>query len=488
VTEPTGAPAPPATDDLAGPTGPDDLLPDVDALVASTAAGHHCPSIAWGLVIDGALAHTGATGTLDDGQPPDEHTRYRIASMTKSFTAAAVLALRDDGVLSLDDRIGQHAPELAGLAAPTADAAPIRIRHLLTMTAGFVTDNPWGDRHLDIDPEGLDAVVDGGIAFSGTTGSVFDYSNLGFGLLGRVVERATGRPVQDLVTERFLRPLGLQETTWTTPVRARWARPHRVRDGVAIPDGLEPLGDGGIAPMGGLWSTVGDVATWIAWLADAFPARDGSDSDPLSRASRREMQELHRFTATSSLPGRTAVNGYGYGLRIRTCPRMGRVVGHAGGLPGYGSHMRWAAGRGLGMVALSNVTYAPMTDLTQDVFELLLDRSAFPPPPPVDAPVVHELAQRLVALLGAWDDAVADDLFADNVALDEPYDRRRRQAAAWLEQCGGTFVVERVAPTTAAACRIELRRPGGEPLDLRVRLAPPLPPRIQWYGEHHHDH
>ena len=103
------------------------------------------------------------------------------------------------------------------------------------------------------------------------------------------------------------------------------------------------------------------------------------------------------------------------------------------------------------------------------------------------APVVHDLARRLVALLGDWDDAVADELFADNVVLDEPYDHRRRQAATWLAECGGTFVVERVVPTTAGAGRIELRRPGGDPLEVRFRLAPPLPPRIQWYADHH-DH
>ncbi len=481
MSEPAGAATQP---------GIDELLPDVGALVEAVAIDHHCPSVVWGLVVDGALAHTGSTGALDDGLPPDEHTRYRIASMTKSFTAAAVLSLRDDGVLSLDDPIARHAPELARLRAPTDDAAPIRVRHLLTMTAGFVTDNPWGDRHLDIDAAGLEAVVHGGVAFSGTTGSAFDYSNLGFGLLGRVVERAAGRPVQELVTERLLGPLGLHETTWTAPSQVRWARPHRVRDGGAEPDEPDPLGDGAIAPMGGLWSTVHDVARWVAWLAEAYPARSGGAGPHdavLSRATRREMQELHRFTATSSLPGRTAVNGYGYGLRIRTCARLGTVVAHAGGLPGYGSHMRWSPGRGLGMVALSNVTYAPMSDLTQDVFELLLARGAFPPAPPPDAPVVHDLAHRLVALLGAWDDAVADELFADNVVLDEPYDRRRRQADAWLAECGGTFVVERVVPTTDGAGRIELRRPDGDPLEVRFRLAPPLPPRIQWYADHH-DH
>jgi CubicO group peptidase (beta-lactamase class C family) len=466
---------------------PFELSPElVEAIVAKVGAladEHHCPSIAWGLACDGDVVASGTTALHDDGFHPTSESVYRIASMTKSFTAAAVLSLRDEGVLSLDDEIGRHAPELAGLRGPTDDAAPIRIRHLLTMTAGFVTDNPWGDRHLDIDDEGMDALVRDGIVFSGATGSAFDYSNLGFGLLGRVVKRATGRRVQDLVTERFVEPLGLTRTTWVQPDHDDWARPYRWRDGAWIPEGTDPLGDGEIAPMGGLWSTVDDVLRWVTFLADAFPARDGAESGPLRRASRRELQEMHRYTGTLALPGRTAVNGYGYGLRVRNCTRMGRVVGHSGGLPGYGSHMRWAVERGLAMVALSNVTYAPMADLTQDVFELILEHGAFPTPLPLDAPLVHEYARRLVALLADWDDAVADDLFADNVAPDEPYERLRAEAQVWLAACGGSFEIDHVVATTRAAGRIFLRRPEGDPFEIQFKLSPAGPPRIQKYAE-----
>ena len=444
---------------------------------------HHCPTIATGLWCDGRFMSAGATVLRHDGFHPTTESVYRIASMTKSFTAAAVLSLRDEGALSLDDRIDLHAPELAAVRAPVDDAAPVRIRHLLTMTAGFVTDNPWADRHLDIDDEGMDAIVRDGIVWSGTTGTSFDYSNLGFGLLGRVVKRATGRRVQDLITERFLEPLGLTRTTWLQPDHDDWARPYRWRDGAWIPEGLEPLGDGEIAPMGGLWSTVDDVLRWVTFLSEAFPSRDGADDGPLSRASRREMQEMHRFTSTMPLPGRTAVNGYGYGLRIRNCNRMGRVVGHSGGLPGYGSHMRWAVERGLAVVALSNVTYAPMAQYTQDVFELILEHGAFPTPSPIDAPLVDEYARRLVALLGDWDDSLADELFADNVAPDEPYDRLRAQAGEWLAACGGRFEIDHVVATSRAAGRIFLKRPDGDPFEIQFKLSPAGPPRIQKYAE-----
>lgn len=460
-----------------------ELVEAIVAQVGATATENHCPSIAWGLACDGVVMTSGTTVVHDDGFHPTSESVYRIASMTKSFTAATVLSLRDEGVLSLDDEISRHAPELAAVRSPLDDAAPIRIRHLLTMTAGFVTDNPWGDRHLDIDHDGMDAIVRDGIVFSGPTGSAFDYSNLGYGLIGRVVERATGRRVQDLITERFLEPLDLARTTWVQPGHDDWARPYRWRDGAWAPEGSDPLGDGEIAPMGGLWSTVDDVLRWVTFLSEAFPSRDGADEGPLSRASRRELQEMHRYTGTLQLPGRSAANGYGYGLRIRNCNRMGRVIGHSGGLPGYGSHMRWAVERGLAMVALSNVTYAPMGELTQDVFELILEHGAFPTPLPKEAPLVHDSARRLVALLADWDDVVADELFADNVAPDEPYERRRAEAQQWLAACGGSFEIDRIVATTEAAGRIFLRRPEGDPFEIQFKLSPAGPPRIQKYAE-----
>ena len=107
--------------------------------------------------------------------------------MTKSFSAAATLWLRDAGVLRLDDPIGWHAPELAELRSPTADAPPITIRDLLSMTSGLATDDPWADRHLDLTDAEFDAIVAGGLLFAVPTGTIHEYSNFGYAVLGRVV-------------------------------------------------------------------------------------------------------------------------------------------------------------------------------------------------------------------------------------------------------------------------------------------------------------
>ena len=107
-----------------------------------TARDGHVASISWGVIVGGKLAEHGHTGELHDDLPADETAVYCIASMTKSFTAAAVLRLRDEGVWQLDDPIARHAPELAAIISP-AGSAPITIRQLLSMTSGLATaDQP----------------------------------------------------------------------------------------------------------------------------------------------------------------------------------------------------------------------------------------------------------------------------------------------------------------------------------------------------------
>ncbi|HEY8537182.1 MAG TPA: serine hydrolase domain-containing protein, partial [Vicinamibacterales bacterium] len=104
------------------------------------------PAVVWGVVVDGTLAASGAYGLRDveANAPATLDTVFRIASMTKSFTALAILKLRDEGRLSLDDPVVKHVPEFASVALPTRDSAPITIRQLLTHGAGFAEDNAWG--------------------------------------------------------------------------------------------------------------------------------------------------------------------------------------------------------------------------------------------------------------------------------------------------------------------------------------------------------
>lgn len=455
------------------------------ALVGEYSAEHRCPSISWGVVAEGQVAVAGSVGVLDVEAPtpvaPTADSVYRIASMTKSFTCAAILALRDDGVLSLSDRVADLAPELAAVTGPTSDAAPITVGDLMSMASGLATDDAWADRHIEISDADLDAVVANGVLFAHSPGTAYEYSNLGFGLLGRVVLRATGRPVQAHISERLLGPLHMTRSTWVQPPHDDWARPHRVQGGTIVAEGTPLQGDGGIAPMGGLWTTVADLARWVHFLDDAFPPRDDRDDGPLRRASRREMQRIHTFVGTTTLAGQRLTAGYGYGLRIADSPTLGRIVTHAGGLPGYGSNMRWLSGRGIGAVALSNGTYAPMSELTMRMLILLGDAGAVPATTVAVPEHLHDAAARLVALLDDWSDDAADALFADNVAPDESFARRAAAARHLVEACGGSLVVQGITASSASEATVELRHPSGAPVVLRVELAPLLPVRVQLY-------
>ena len=460
---------------------------DLERLVALRSRQHQC-SIAWGVVGDGELVLTGATAAEPDPLPT-EHTVFRIASMTKSFTAASILILRDRGLLRLDDVVADIAPEFAALVGPTSDSPAITVRHLLSMAAGMATDDAWADRHLDYSDDVLDGLVANGLSFAWAPQTNGEYSNLGFAMLGRVIRRVSGQRPQDFITDNLLGPLAMDRTTWVQPVHDDWARPFHVVDGARLPD-LAPLGDGAIAPMGGLWSCVADLARWVTFLANAFPPRNDVDSGPLSRASRREMQQVQRsfpttHTAASGegdevVPERVDGGGYGFGLFVTHDTRFGHFVAHSGGLPGYGSNMRWLPGRAVGVVALGNVTYAPMSLMARRMLEIVAEHGSIGTAEIEPSAALRDAAQRLAELLSDWTDKAANELFADNVALDDSLDRRARQAAD-LISAHGALVLEQVAAVTPMSGVASMRHADGTERKFDLELSPLVPPQLQLY-------
>ncbi len=460
---------------------------DLARLVASQSQQHQC-SIAWGVVADGALVLTGGHASEPD-PVPTEHTVFRIASMTKSFTASAILMLRDRGLLRLDDVVADIAPEFKAVVGPTADSPPITVRHLLSMGGGMATDDVWADRHVDISDEDLDAMLGNGATFAWAPNTRGEYSNLGFAMLGRLVLRVTGQRAQEFITDNLLRPLAMGRTTWIQPDHDDWARPFDVVDGERLPD-LEPLGDGAIAPMGGLWSCVSDLARWVAWFSDAYPPRDDVDPGPLCRASRREMQQVHQSWPTvhspavgvgdGMVPERIDGGGYGFGLFVRHDTRFEHFVYHSGGLPGYGSNMRWLPGRGIGVIALGNATYVPMSTMARRMLEILDDHELVSCASIQPSAALLEAAHRLAILLSDWTDRAADALFADNVALDGSFARRARQAGE-LMSSHGILGVEEVTAETPMRGRATMRHADGTVRPIDLELSPQVPPRLQFY-------
>ncbi len=343
------------------------------------------PAISYGIVAGGALVHAAGFGGRTVGGPaPDERTVFRIASMSKSFTASAVLLLRDAGALwRSTTRPPSTSPSWPDWVNGAADAGPLTIRHLLTMTAGFPTDDPWGDRQQGLPIDDFRALLAGGVTFNWAPGTRFEYSNIGYAILGLIVTAASGLPYDEFVRTRLLAPLGLTSTGFAAaefPV-AELALGYR-----RGPDDWEELPFdpyGAFAPMGGVFSSVADLATWTAGFAAAFPpdGHGAAGGHPLAAASRRQMQLPQAVTGWLSPdripggpPGHPAY--YGLGLFVDEDPALGRVVSHSGGYPGFGSNMRWHPASGLGVIALGNGTYAHMSSVAELVLRALLDRSA----------------------------------------------------------------------------------------------------------------
>ena len=186
-------------------------FPEIDKAFLDFARTANVPGLAWGVVVDGALVHSGATGVRDVASNakamPD--SVFRIASMTKNFTAMAIVKLRDQGKLSLDAPVSRYVPELRDLKYPTTDSPVLTVRHLLTHAEGFPEDNPWGDRQLAESDATLSAWMRAGFPFSQAPGMGYEYSNTGFAILGQVVARVSGMRARDFIDREIIPPLGM---------------------------------------------------------------------------------------------------------------------------------------------------------------------------------------------------------------------------------------------------------------------------------------
>ena len=265
-------------------------------------------------------AHTPATAT----------TNYRLASVTKQFTAASILLLAEDGRLKLDDRVRKWLPSL-----PKA-AEPITIRHLLTHTSGLID-------YEDVIPETFkpqlhDADVLRLLESQDRTyfkpGSSYRYSNSGYALLALIVERASGRTFATFLRERIFQPLGMSNTVayeegvstvsnrafGHTQEQGRWNRTDQSQTSAV-------LGDGGI------YSSIDDLAKWDAALYDGRLLRPSSLQAAFTPATHTDDPEVE----------------YGFGWRI-----TGETLWHSGETVGFRNVIVRYPKRHLTVVVLTN--------------------------------------------------------------------------------------------------------------------------------------
>jgi CubicO group peptidase (beta-lactamase class C family) len=313
------------------------LVRDLQRRVCEAQSQWHCPAVSAGVVRDGALvwsAHIGSA-RLDPLAPPNDDTQYMIGSITKTFTAVLIMALRDAGRLSLDDRLDTYLPQ-------TRHGA-ITIRQMLAHASGLQRE-PVGRiwENLDApDQERLlreleDAEQVLPVHFA------FHYSNLAFALLGQIVERLEARAWGEVVTERILAPLEMNNTGLAPDEAARalgyQVHPHT---GVAT---LEPRFDlNATAPLGGLWSTVADLGRYASFVADPIDEVLSSDS----------LEEMCRPLIMADVQGWARAYGLGYDLQ-----RIGERVlaGHGGAMPGFLAGLRVRRQDRVGAVVFANST------------------------------------------------------------------------------------------------------------------------------------
>ncbi|WP_424213203.1 serine hydrolase domain-containing protein [Streptomyces sp. BI20] len=333
------------------------------AFVADAARRHGIPGASAGIRHGGheLFASHGVTSLdpADAPRPVDEHTPFAVGSITKTLTATALLRLAEQGAVHLNDPVTRHVPELR-LADPAA-ADRITLRMLLNHTAGLdwnlVTDTGEGDDALAAFVAGLDELT-----LIGEPGARPSYSQAGFNLLGRVIEKVTGRTYERAVQDLLLTPLGLDSTTFAPdPGRTSPGRPDPARDPAAdrppavghntSPDGaLEGVGDWRIGradhPGGGALASAADQLRWAAFHLGDGRAPNGERL--LTPETLRAMR-----TPTATLRASTLGDALGLCWFLREIDGV-PTIGHGGSTNGQFAELLLAPERGFAVTSAAN--------------------------------------------------------------------------------------------------------------------------------------
>jgi CubicO group peptidase (beta-lactamase class C family) len=449
---------------------------------------HHLPGLAYGLVVEDSLVFSGAYGSsnLELGTKVTEQTLFRIASMTKSFTAMAVLMLRDEGKLSLSDPISMFIPEFSQLRKLTSDAPPVSIYNLLTMSAGFPEDNPWGHRFLDIKEKTLMELVENGVSLSTVPSVQYEYSNLGYGLLGQLISRVSGTPYQEYITRNILRPLGMEHTYWEfeeAPANLlalgyKWEEKQWRAE--------ELLHDGAFGAMGGLITSISDFAKYVSFHLSAWPPRSNTDTGPVKRSTLREMHDMHKpyfykDPERFGKPSDPLIRGYGFGLVAMKDMEGISEVGHNGGLPGFGSSYVFYPDHGIGIMAFSNLTYVGGTvrSANYKVIQELIQQDLFDPRRLPASEILEIRKKQVKQLLLTWDPELEKEIVAANLYMDISREKRMAECRELLKQLGRITGTGPMVPENQLRGSFLLL---GETRDLRVyfTLSPESDARVQW--------
>jgi CubicO group peptidase (beta-lactamase class C family) len=337
------------------------------------------PSVAAAVVRKGEIAWANAVGSADydEEREATPQTQYRVGSITKTFTAVAVMQLAAAGELDLDDRLEQHV-EVPALGTPT-------LRRLLSHLSGlqrevgemWVDDTSPTEAELIASLSGLEAVL--------PPARAHHYSNLAFALLGQVVAARSGVAYRRYVDERIIAPLALERTTWEP--EAPRAQGYLVAEYARTVWKEKDYEVGGAAPAAQLWSTVEDLTRWATFLAD------GDDA-----VLAKDVVEQMWFPQVMYYPEDWML---GWGLGLMLFNREGRIWGgHGGAMPGHLAGVYIDRKSGVGAASLTNAgTRADMDTLAISLAAKALELWPEPIEPwrPED-----EAPADVASLLGIW--------------------------------------------------------------------------------------
>ena len=367
---------------------PSALVRKLEARAREFFQEHRLPGASVGVVHGGDLAWAAGFGFADmaSRRPPDDDTLYRVASITKTFTGTAIMQLRDEGSLHLDDPLVRHLPELAEATSPFGPLESVTIRRVLSHESGLQGDPPGTDwstpSYEGMVADNLSRVAE--IATTVTPNRQQKYSNLGYQLLGEIVARCSGMPYVEHVRERILEPLGMTRSGFQ-PLPEGWVA--RLATGYAARFLSDELSVASTPPTvwaeGGLASCVSDLARWISFqFADGERAQEAEQVLDLDT-----LREMHaaRYLGDEAWTEAWCIAWYAV--------RRNDVIWiqHSGGIHGFISNVCFDPKRQVGAIVLLNGS-GPASELAMDLATLAREELRPTPDPHADStpmPATH---------------------------------------------------------------------------------------------------
>lgn len=345
----------------------------VDAYIAETVAGKNITGLSVAILKDGrtALAKGYGCRSLEPRQPVADDTRFSIGSVTKQFVCACILLLAEEGKLAVRDSVAKYYPQLTR-------AGDITLLDLMNHVSGYPDYYPldFVDRRMAVPIAEDDLIAQyGGGQLDFAPGARYSYSNTGYAILGRVIEKASGEPLGTFLERRVLRPLAMGQTAYEPRQKTADYALGYTSFALGPVEPAPPEGRGWAVAAGGIFSTTGDLARWDQALMDG-------------RLFKPESWQL--MTARRQLAdGRWSDYGCGLGLSVRNGLT---VLAHSGAMSGFRAFNTLIPARRSAVILLSNCEEdAALQDLNKTLVALLLPKAE--PPPRIAGPAALEAAR-----------------------------------------------------------------------------------------------